>query len=401
MDEFDFSIFDVQFTDAGIIAPSTSTIKTGWQELFKIIFGNDISLDDASPQGMLITSLTRVIVNKNANFIYLANQFNPNNSSENFQDAIGQLYYIARKPATSSYVMCECRGLPGTVLNGQNEAEPAQAISTNGDIFTCVNTVEIPNSGIINAQFASVEKGIIPVNANSVNSIYRQIPGWDSVNNPSVGVVGTVVENRLEFEERRKNSIAINAQGNKEEVKARVSTLENVTACNVLENDSSVSVIEKGCELTRNSIYVVVQGTESEENIATAIKKSKSAGCATNGSQSVMLDGNIIPIKFDYVEPVSVYVKVIVNNHNLPSDYVTQVQNAVISNLNGADGTTRISIGDTLYASRFYCSLNLLSFNTVSIKVGLDGENWEDFLNFNANQIAQISTENILVSINV
>lgn len=397
MDDFDFSVFDVEFTDAGIIAPSTGEIKTGWQELFKIIFGSSVNLDDASPQGMLITSLTKVIANKNANFLFFANQFNPANATGTFQDALAELYFLSRKPATSSTVMCECRGLPGTVLNGEDEIEPAQAVSVNGDVFVCVNTVTIPSSGVIITQFKSKETGIIPVNANTINQIYNRVSGWDSVNNPNAGVVGTLIENDLDFENRRKNSIAINANGNKEAVKSAILNLDNITDCVVLENNSSEAITTQGVTLVRNSIYVIVSGSETAIKIAQTIREKASAGCATNGSTEVLLDTDLIPTKFDYVTPVDTYVKVEVEDNELPADYEEQVKTSIINNYTGADGSQKVKIGETLYASRFYTPLNQLSFRTVSIKVSLDQTNWEDLVSFDANEISSITTDNITV----
>ncbi len=391
-------MFDLEFTAAGVVAPETSEIKADVQALFVEAFGSGLNLDDSTPQGYLIDGITNIIAQKNANMLLLINQFNPAFASGIWQDALGNLYFLQRKSATPTIVQCVCTGLPGTVIPGlDNPNGAAQAQNGDGDIFVCTSSGTIPASGSITLQFQSAKLGEIPAPANSLNRIYRQIQGWDTINNPAAGVLGTNKESRLEYENRRKDSLALYATGSREAVYSRVFNVKNITDVIVVENDSSESVTIQGVELVRNSIYVIANGGDNTE-IAEAIRNSKSGGCATNGEVSVLLPKTYVPIQFSRPQNTNVYVQVTLDvDENTPENFEELIQSAIIANFNGSDDSSGITIGQTIYASRFYCPLTALGLNIVSIKISKDNSTWRDALSFNLNQLPVTDAANITV----
>lgn len=394
-------MYDLEFTDKGVIAPPTSEIKKDVQSLFVTAFGEGLNLDDSTPQGYLIDGITNIIANKNAAMLYLVNQFNPSFARGIWQDALGNLYFLQRKSATPTIVQCVCTGLPGTVIPGlDNSTGAAQVQNGDGDIFVCTSTGTIPASGNITLQFQSAALGEIPAPANTVNRIYRQIQGWDTVSNPAAGVLGTNQESRSDYENRRKNSLALYATGSREAVYSRVFNVPNVTDVVVVENDSSESATIQGVTLVRNSIYVIVNGGDNTE-IAQAIRNSKSGGCATNGEISVLLPGTYIPIQFGRPQNTNVYVQVTLDkDENTPENYEELIKNAIVSDFNGLDGSSGITIGQTIYASRFYCPLTSLGLNIVGIKISTDNTAWQDSLSFNLNQLPVTDAANVTVITN-
>ena len=85
--------FDLSFTDNGVVAPEVAEIKSDFQALFQEIFGVNVSLDDASMIGQLITALTKIVSDKNNQLIYVINQFNPERADGIWQDALAKLYF--------------------------------------------------------------------------------------------------------------------------------------------------------------------------------------------------------------------------------------------------------------------------------------------------------------------
>lgn len=383
----------ISVTSEGIKVPQASEIKEALQNVFTGAFGSDLSLDDATPQGVIIDELTQEKQLDNAQILYFLNQLNPKTADGIFQDAIASLYSIKRKVATSSVVNCVCMGVPGTVINGVSSGNPAMAQSATGDLFQCLIGGTIPESGSITLQFASVETGPIPVGANTVNSIFKVVTGWDSVNNTSAGTPGTDVESRADFEERMKKMLSLNATGSLSSVYAHVFNVDGVTDVYVEENDEDTSVTKRGITLGPHSIYVCQNGAEDPSELAEAIYNAKSGGCATNGGNTCTYVEPITGVSFSYryYTPTdsNVYIKITLAQE-ISSEAQEDVKKALLNNFNGQnnDGYSRITIGTSVYASRFYSAINSLNNSDIviqSVKVSSDGTNWGDVLTYNMN----------------
>lgn len=383
----------ISVTPEGITVPQASEIKEAFQNAFRNAFGTDLSLDDATPQGALIDDLTQEKQLDNAQILYFLNQMNPKTADGIFQDAIASLYSIQRKVATNSVVNCVCSGAPGTVINGVSSGNPAMAQSTNGDLFQCLIGGTIPAGGSITLQFASVESGPIPVATNTVNSIYNVVAGWDTVNNPSSGTPGTDVESRADFEARMKKMLALNATGSLTSVYSHVFNVDGVTDVYVEENDEDTSETKRGITLGPHSIYVCQNGAEDPSELAEAIYNAKSGGCATNGSNTCTYVEPVTGVSFSYkyYTPTdsNVYIKITLAQA-ISAEAQEEVKNTLLKNFNGQnnDGYTRVTIGTSVYASRFYTAINTLNNKDIvlqSVKVSSDGTTWSDVLTYNMN----------------
>lgn len=383
----------IEVTSQGIRVPQASEIKEAFQQVFINALGTDLSLDDATPQGDIINGLTEEKNLDNAQILYALNQFNPNLAYGKWQDALASIYFIQRKVATHSIVNCVCTGLEGTIINGVSSGNPALAQSINGDIFQCLSGGTIPSSGSITLAFGAVETGPIPVVSNTINRIYNVVSGWDTVNNPVGGTIGTDVESRANFAQRIKNSLAINATGSLSSVLAHVFACDGVTHVKVEENDTDSVVTKGGISLNPHSIYVCEYGATDTDELAEAIYNSKSAGCDTNGPNTCEYfePATGVTYQYKYYTPITqpIYIKVSTTTA-LSSATQQIVKNALLSNFNGEDnsGETAITIGTTFYASRFYKAISNIDNNTIilnNIKISTDGTNWEDSLSFNMN----------------
>lgn len=389
--------FDLIFSNNGIEQPSASSIREELEQMFISIWGNQINLDASSKQGQLITSLTTIILEKNASIAKAVQSFNPKtaeNDSESgmyWQDAIGNIYGMERIGATYTTVLCNVSGRVGTVI-----PETAQAISTNGDIFKITQSVTIPSSGQISVYFTAVESGAIPADAGSVDTIYTPVVGWDTVNNTSSGIIGSGIETREDFENRRVALLGKYSTNQVESIKAELLSVSGVVRCIVKENDTDNAVTLQNISLPAHSVYCVVEGG-SLNDIGSAIRLRKSGGCSTSGSQSYSDSYGTIYYEIPSYTPVSVVINA-TETDTTPADIVDTIKSLLVSDMSN-DSTNLIGIGETLYAGRFYKVLSGLDVNLTNITVGLVGGSQSGQVSFNLNQVASLSAENITVNL--
>lgn len=324
---------------------------------------------------------------------------NPETAEGVFQDALGSIYGLKRKEATHSIVNCECIGVQGTVINSS-----AMAQSTNGDLFEAIETKTIPESGIVTVQFQSVETGVIPVGANTVNKIYSVITGWDSVNNAVAGTEGTEEESRIDFEARRKKELSRNARGTLGAVLSAVWEVEGVSDVAIEQNRTSANKTIRGITLSPHSIYLCVNGGQADD-IAQAIFYSLSGGCDTTATATSIVGSYTDPYSnvqdtYNIDRPTDVPIKVKIGVGSYVSSEVEDlIKNAIIADWQGQTDNESITIGSSVYASQFYADIAKLMINNlqlVNVKISEDdGTTWEDVLTFDLNELPTIEADNI------
>ena len=195
--------------------------------------------------------------------------------------------------------------------------------------------------------------GPIPCPAASLNAIYQTIPGWDSITNPSDGVIGENVESRADFEFRRQQSVAINADGVLPAIRAAVFAVPGVTDVYTTENDTGSPVTIGGVSIGANSLYVAVSGGAAQA-VAQAIWSRKNPGCAYTGNTTETVQDTSYPYVAPYpsysvtfetpTAETVVFLVTLSNNVNVPSNALTLIQGAILAAFLGADGGSRARI---------------------------------------------------------
>jgi uncharacterized phage protein gp47/JayE len=365
----------------GFVAPAASAIFTGVQEDQQAAFGGNLNPSPATPQGQLATSETAVIDNQNALMLSIFNGVDPAYAFGRMQDAICRIYFLERNPALPTTVECACSGVPGTVI-------PQFALVTDGtNTYYATDGGTIGGGGTATIQFANQQTGPIACPASTVTQIFQVITGWDSVTNPSDGILGTDVESRADFEARRFASVAVNAVGTLPAIRGSVSSVAGVVDVYTTENDTTSPVTIGGAALVANSLYVAVVGG-SDQDVATAIWKKKAPGCNYNGNTTeTVYDTSSpypspgVPYTVTFERPPALEFAVAVtlqNNAGIPSDALTQIQNAVIAAFSGSDGGPRAQIGVTFLVSRLFSGVAALGAWAQILSIGIGSANTAD-----------------------
>ena len=392
--------------DTGLVAPSTAEIRADVASMFVSAFTkNGLPPLDTSPEtpaGQLIDSISAIIADKDAELLYLANQFNPLTAEGVWQAAIGQIYFLAPATATNSVAACVCSGLQGTVIAAGSLIQS----SADNTQWAALETQTIPSSGTVTVNFQCQTAGEVAASANTLTKIVTVTPGWDSVSNTSSAVVGTLAETQLAFEKRRYNSVAINARGSINALYSALSAIEGVIDLAVLENNTSSAVTKHGVSIPAHSVWIVIVGG-SADDIAGAIYRNKDAGCGTAGNTAISYTDDTIalaPTYNYYIErPSDLEFGVTVTireTDSTPADIEQLIKDAVVKNFNGGSTFSRAGTAQTIYSSRFYGDIIACGANdlvTVEIAAPVSGGSWTTQIDVDADEEPVLDESNVTV----
>lgn len=348
-------------SDTGMSADDTATIRQNLVDEWNNIFSDEnatLNTENASPAGQIIDSMAVLVTAKDAEFLELANQFNPKVASGVWQDAIGAIYFLERKTAEPTVVTCQLTGLYGTII-------PAGSVIQNDDgvKLESIGSVEIDVNGTAEVEFQTIETGPIAIGAGTCNKIITVIAGWDTVTNAVAGTIGQDVESRNAFEKRRALSVAYNSHGSRLSLQSALAGLTGVLDCLVLENRGAETVTQQGVSLMSHSVAICIYGGQDEE-IAQTIYNKLDAGCGTNGETTVTyISEDNIPNTYEIVRPTPTNIYFAVTIHKTPNtseNVVAHIQRAIYNDFYGNDensGNARRGVGQTIYASSFSVAL--------------------------------------------
>lgn len=383
-------------------------VRQEWINAFKAENTPELNTEPETPAGQLIDSQTASIVQKDSELLFIANQMNPLTAEGVFQDALGQIYFITRHPEIKSSATIRCTGLAGTVITIGAQIRS----SFDNTLWQAIESGTISDEGYTDVVFECTSSGPISASANTLTKIVTIISGWDTATNPESATVGQNEETQGSFESRRYNSVAVNSVGSTSSVYAKVAALNDVIAVCVRTNRGSEAKVIDGVTLSGHSIYVSALGGTDEE-IAQAILNGISGGCdyVGNTTVSITLDNGVIEnVKFDRPEEWPIGVKVSVRkNDNLTADAESLIKQAVYNNFYGLSDDTiegqpllRVCMGDDLYASRFYISIQnegVSEILSIQICAPASGQNWQDYIHVPINKNPTLDQSNITVEI--
>jgi hypothetical protein len=381
-------------------------IASEWQNAFKEKDRPLLNTDPETPQGQIIDSQVATVNQKDSEVLYLAQQFDPRTAEGRFQDALAEIYFIKRKSAINSYALCTLNGRAGTQISAGALIES----EIDGTQWSLDQDVTIPAEETITAQFTCLTEGAISASAGTLTKIVTTVTGWDTVTN-ATATVGTLEESQSAFEQRRRESVALNARSTVNAVYANVAQCDGVIAVYAVDNKKNISETIDSYTLTPHSIFVSVIGGENAD-IAKAIYDNLSAGCDYNGNTDVDItnefSGAVETVKFYRPAQFDIYVKVqIQNNASLPDDYENIIKQAVYNNFYGLDDLKinnepllRLKMNDDLYSSRFTPSiLNAGIANVLTVQLSLDGSVWVNNVHIPITADPTLDLNNVIIEV--
>lgn len=382
----------VRFTPQGLQIPTETEVLNGVLADFNDAFGGGLNLNLETPQGQLASSLAAVIADKNNVIAELVNQIHPEYAEGVMQDAIAQIYFLQRKPATDSAVVCEFVGLPGTQI-----PQGFVVQDSAGNQWALQQETGIPVGGKVSGTLIAV--GQIEAPAHSVNVIYQTLVGLDRVDNPHPAVPGRAQESRAEFAERRRRSVAANAHGTPQAVYANVFALDGVRDVYVIDNPKGQSVQAGATHYTLkpHSIYVAAVGGD-DTAVAETILRCAGSGCDFNGNTEITVYDH------GYSDPKPAYQVAFMRPAELPVYFRIKIERGAFP---GADAAIKQAvvnafkerIGANLYAIRYVAPVvqAVPNVHVLDVEIGLSAGGMGNSVSVGIDQTPVVRAENIEV----
>lgn len=388
------SLFNV--TDQGVITVDTADIRAEFEQAYKEALGADLNLDVSTPVGQLVINDTTALTTAMAECVAIANETSVYSATGQALDVAAARSGYYRKTATPTTVVATLTGNNGTTI-------PAGSKASDGKHeYVLLDTVTIPVSGSVMAQFQCTEPGAIPCPAGTLTSIITTISGWDTITNANDGVVGVESETDNAFRDRiTANYLNKRARSILGAIVDNIAALPDVISVVGYENPTANTEVHDGITMTPHSICVSVFGGSGPE-IARVLGEQKTLGATTIGNTTVSYMDGLVNYQYDYKIYRPAELPIYVDIEYAPNSYTGA---STVSDITGLIteyiANNPLKIGQTITGN--YISMALNGYNKVdvlAVKVSTDGETWEDYVVANMTQIPTISSANITVTEN-
>ena len=302
----------------GLQTKSLSVLRAELVAAFKEIYGDDINVDQNTPDGQLIDILSQVGIDLREILAQVNAGFDPDQASGRVLDQRVGINGITRNAGTYTFQNIEIttdRALNLIGLDSEaNELNPdvpgLYAVKDDaGTIYYLLSSISVVAAGTYSLNFRAAEIGQIEVSLNTITTAETVIAGVTNINNPDpVNSTGEDEETDAELKIRRRISTAISSTGYLDGLEAALNNLDGVTEAFVYENDTDVIDADL---IPPHSIWCIVEGGDPEE-IGQTIYSKKSAGCGMKGVQIIEItrpNNRVFEAKYDLAGSEDLYIR--------------------------------------------------------------------------------------------
>lgn len=302
------------FTSLGLQTATEPELVTQLENDFKAIYGNDINIEQNSPDGQLINIFAQGGTDCRELISQLYTSFDPDMASGRILDQRCAINNVFRKGGTFTevditIVTDRTVSLDGVDANYNDPEATGYTIQDDaGNQFVLANSQTLTTGTNAGIRFRAKEVGAVETIANTITTPVTVVLGVVSVNNPAKGTTGIDEETDAQLKIRRRQSLSIGASGYLNGLQASLSQLDGVTGAKVYENYTNSTDADG---IPAHCIWCVVDGGSSAD-IADAIFKKRSAGCDMYGSLSYTIitpSGRNFVAKWSNSTPQTLYIK--------------------------------------------------------------------------------------------
>jgi len=299
------------YVDAtGLVIQTLSQIVTELETGFKSIYGNEINLDENSPDGQMINLFAQAKIDMLECISSVYNSFSPSNCSGIVLDHRCALNGIYRRAGvkTTLYMTIVTDRIVNLVGLSAGAGTPFTVSDPSGNQFylkTDKTTINGSNTGL---EFEASKIGDISISPGTIVTIATPTLGVLSVTNPGGALIqGASEETDASLRYRRSISVSNPSTGYLEGLQGSLLALDNVTNVKIYENVGPLTDVNG---IPGHSIWPIIDGGDETE-IAELIYLKRNAGCGiwggtgptgSTGTQHIVgvtqVNGLIFDVKF-------------------------------------------------------------------------------------------------------
>lgn len=361
----------------GLLIDEFSTIYNRLADKFKLIYGQDINLEQNSPDGQLLGIITNEIYDLQTLILHIYNSFDPDLAQGVELNKLLKLIAQTRRASTKSIVDI-------TIVANANVTLPAD--------YTIID--ENKNEWVINAEttliagtnivsFNAVNFGAIEASANTINDVVTVFPEITSVNNALPAEVGRDEESDVLLRKRRNNLLSVDSNSTIAGIYSKLFLLDTVIDAVIYENATDTYDALK--DLNAHTLWCIVDGGSIDE-ITKIIATDKTIGTDLKGTVSnnyveifLKADGTTRAlthiVKFDRPTEIPLYIKLTVSK-KIITDIIDMdaIKNKLVEKLysiNEKATATELyayvySAGNTFIASNLEVSKDNITFGNTA-----------------------------------
>ena len=358
----------------GFKAESFTEILTRLSNGLKNIYGQDINLDQDTPDGQQLGIQANIISDFQDLALYIYNSMDPDLADGANFDKLLKLLARTRLPSSRSTVDIEM------VLNKTVSIPASYTIKDLNNQNWIIGTAQTLDAGTHLVSFYSEDWGNITAEPNTINEQVTILTEVVSINNPESAISGRDEESIVQVRERRNKILEINASSTIGSIIGKILDLNGVIDAVPYEN--MTKIYDPLRDIQPNSYWIVVKGGDIAQ-ISEIIAKDKTGGTGLKGKvetvyieKFVRKDGSVREfyhdVKFDRPTEVSIHIKFKVSRK-------LSTQSIDIEHIKDTLANKEFYIAQNITVTELYSTIYSAATNYIAtdLEVSKDGVVWD------------------------
>lgn len=369
----------------GLSVKTAIEIRAELNTALRNIYGNEINLDQNSPDGQMVGIYTQAAVDLRELITNAYNSFNPDRAIGRLLDERVVINNIIRKGGTYTITPIDITVDSTVTLQGLDEdfndinGSGFTVQDNAGNQFILIDTTEL-TAGTTTLQFRSKEIGLVNVTVGTVQNAVTIVLGVTNINNSSAPTtIGQEEETDAQLRLRRQQSVALSSNGYANGLLGNVLNKDGVIDARLYENVTN-AIDSDG--IPAHGMWLIVEGGANSD-IGDVIYTRKSVGSNMKGNIEVNIEtqsGALFVAKFDRPNAQDLYIRFDIQETKSGTVFnQTAIKNTIVSNLKYLIGGYAETSEITTVARQ---SINDNGGGGVAVNVEIsnDGTSWVDYL---------------------